>query len=352
MIEALRSAADILMRYPYSCWHYGDSTGFEGLIAASDLLDDPRYASFAHGVVVGWAAADRPLRELDNTAPGYAICRLYEATGDERLLAAARRLSDHLLARRRYRGAFLAFERAPLHAPYDGSVLPAAEAALLEDPGAGVFVDPIHFDAPFLVSLGLLLDDDALVDEGAAQAVALCEILQDSDTGLFAHFVLERTEERYGFAWSRGQGWALLGLVEVLDVLPPDHPRFEPLRLALRALADGLARTQDATGHWHALCGDPATYLESSVALFVAAGIPPAIDKGLVDPAHREMAERAWDAGSAALRNDGTIEDVSAAVWCSTAIGHYGAVPVGFQVPWGQGPLLIAARHRMGGHGG
>jgi hypothetical protein len=55
------------------------------------------------------------------------------------------------------------------------------------------------------------------------------------------------------------------------------------------------------------------------------------------------MARRAWEAGTAALAPDGTLAGVSAAVWCSTALGHYGGVPVGFQVPWGQGPLLLAA---------
>jgi unsaturated rhamnogalacturonyl hydrolase len=341
--HALRAAADILRAYPYSCWHYGDSTGFEGLLAASEVLGDPGYAAFAHGAVVGWAAAERPLRELDNTAPGYAICRLYRQTGDERLLDAGRRLAAYLVTRRRYRGAFLAFERAPLKEPYDGSALTPEEVDLLADPGAGVFVDPLHFDPPFLVALGSIVGDPALVEEGVAQALALCDVLQDDGSGLFAHFALERTGERYGLAWSRGQGWALLGLVEVLEELPVDHPGRDRLLHALGALVAGLERTQDPSGHWRALCQDPSTYLESSVALFVAAGVPRAIDAGLLDEGLRGMARRAWEAGTAALAPDGTLAGVSAAVWCSTALGHYGGVPVGFQVPWGQGPLLPAA---------
>jgi unsaturated rhamnogalacturonyl hydrolase len=41
-------------------------------------------------------------------------------------------------------------------------------------------------------------------------------VLQD-ESGLFWHFWLERTQARYGFAWSRGQGWALLGLLDLHD---------------------------------------------------------------------------------------------------------------------------------------
>ena len=39
---------------------------------------------------------------------------------------------------------------------------------------------------------------------------------------------------------------------------------------------------------------------------------------------------------------------VSAALWASTAPSHYAGAPVGFQVPWGAGPFLVAAREHLG----
>ena len=70
----VRAAAEVLTRQPFAVWHYGDSIGFEGLLAASDLLGDPRFEAFALGVVKGWIPRAKPYRELDNTAPGHAIC--------------------------------------------------------------------------------------------------------------------------------------------------------------------------------------------------------------------------------------------------------------------------------------
>src|SRR4051794_10503466 len=142
----VRAAADRLCSYPFACWHYGDSVGFEGLLAASDVLGDGRYEGYAYGAVKHWIPRARPYRELDNTAPGRAICLLYERTGDRALLEAAQGLAAFLLARPLVEGGvFAPFERAPLREPYGGHALPPDERALLADPGPAIFVDCLHF---------------------------------------------------------------------------------------------------------------------------------------------------------------------------------------------------------------
>ena len=70
-------------------------------------------------------------------------------------------------------------------------------------------------------------------------------------------------------------------------------------------------------------------FLDSAVFMYAAGG-----DHPLRDPC-RKIIDRI---------SDGSIDGVSAAVWACTAIDHYRSVPVGFQVPWGQGPFLLAAR--------
>jgi unsaturated rhamnogalacturonyl hydrolase len=340
-------AAEVLRAYPYEVWHYGDSVGFEGLLAARELLDQPPYEAFVEGVVRAWAARATPYRELDNTAPGRTMCMVLERNGDERLRDALVGLATYLRSRRTYGGAFVSFERAPLRAPYDGSILSHEEQKLLVDPGAGVYVDCLHFDPPFYARLGRLVGDEELVEEGARQALAYVELLQDPGTGLFSHFALETTGETHGFGWSRGQGWALLGLIDMLEDLPDPHPARERLRDSLTRLANALAESQEASGHWPAVIGHPCDE-ETSAALFVAAGFDRALAHGWIDGDLAVVADCAWQAGSSALGPDGKLAGVSAAVWSATRIGHYAAVPTGFQVPWGQGPLLLAARSRLG----
>jgi unsaturated rhamnogalacturonyl hydrolase len=342
----VRAAADRLCRYPFACWHYGDSIGFEGLLAATDALGDGRYEGFVHGAVKSWVPRATPYREIDNTAPGYAMCLLYERTGDDAVLEACLELAGFLTARRTLAGVYVAFERAPLREPYGGTGLPPDEAELLEDPGSGIFVDCLHFDAPFLVKLGVLAGNADLVDAGVAQALALVDVLQQPD-GLFAHFFLERTRRTYGHGWGRGQGWALLGLLDVLEQLPGERPEAQRLRGALGRLAEALVATQEPDGHWPTPISDRTSFHETSTASFAAAGLVRGAALGILDASVLETAERAWRASLASVEPDGSTVGVSAALWASTAPSHYARAPVGFQVPWGAGPFLVAARAHL-----
>jgi unsaturated rhamnogalacturonyl hydrolase len=339
----LSKAADALVAYPFTGWHYGDSVGFEGLLAASELLDDPRYFGFAHSFMRSWAARGDEYRELDNTAPGHAMCTVCERTDDRLLLDAALGLARFLIGRPMVSGVYAAFARAPLIEPYDGSSLGEDERELLAEPGPGVFVDCMHFDPPFFVHLGRLCGDAELVDAGAEQALAAVRLLQEPETGIFSHFYLERTGRCYGYGWSRGQGWALLGLLDVLELLPDGHSCLEPLVKAVGLLARVLAATQDRSGHWPALVDQAGAVLEPSASLFFACGLARVARLGLLEDEMREVAERAFAAGVDAVDEDGIVGQVSRAVWASTALGHYLAVPTGDALPWGQGPLLLAA---------
>ena len=76
----------------------------------------------------------------------------------------------------------------------------------------------------------------------------------------------------------------------------------------------------------------------------MAVGLRRAVDHGGLEPeSNLGAAERAWSATRAALDVNGALTGVSAAVWSSTRDSHYHHVPRGLVVPWGQGPLLLAA---------
>lgn len=340
--ERLASAAGLLTRYPFIVWSYGESIGLEGLLAASELLDEPRYAGIPHGLLKGWAARAEPYREMDNTIAGHALCEVFKRTGDASLVEAGAGVVEFLTARRRIGGVFVAFERSPLAAPYGGAVLPADEAAILREPGAGAFVDCMHFDPPFLVHFGELTGDSGLIDLGIDEALAHIELLQD-DSGLFWHFWLERTEQRYGLGWGRGQGWALLGLLDVLEHVPGGHEARPRLVAAFERLCGALRETQHDDGSWNAVAQDPLSGTEGSTAAFAAAGFARAVRLGLLDASFTDPALRAWSSALAGVDAGGLLTDVSAAVRPSTNQTSYRHVPKGFLVPWGQGPLLVAA---------
>ncbi len=353
----LREVAERLMRHPFQAWFYGDSIGFEGLLAASALLGDPRYADFAHGFLRGWAARDEPRRPDDNTAPGHVLCALAVERDDAALRDAALRLATHLAGRRRIEGVSVTFEdaRRSVREPYGGVALDAAGRRLLEDPGPGIYVDCAHFDPPFLAHLARVTGDEAWARRAIEEALGYGRLLRDEGTGLYHHFWLERTARAYAPGWGRGQGWALLGLLDVLEQLDATGstvPGRDEVAEDATRLAWAMSRWQRPDGHWHAMVGRPGSGDETSTAAFMAAAFHRGVAMGVLpsDP-FLAAAERAWHATWSAVDATGLLTGVSAAVYSSTEPLHYHHVPRGLDVPWGQGPVLVAARARSAERG-
>ena len=324
-------------------WNFGVSVAFEALVEYSELTGDPRWESFAWGYLRAWAASRGEPRELDCTFPGVAALRIAAAHDDRQLLSATAELADFLVSRPKVDGIFRTWRRSPLIQPYGPAQLDAVAAGWQADPPAGSFLDCLHFEPPLFAALGCLLGRDDLVEIALDQAVAFIEALQQQD-GLFDHFVLDGVDGSFGPGWGRGQGWALLGLLDVVDALGlREDPRLARIADATVRLIDAMVRLQRPDGHWDAQVHVPASGDEYSTAGFMAAGFRRAVRLGLVE--HQAVAdsiERATAAVVAGIDDNGVLTNVSAAVMACTEPSHYAHVPRGFNVPWGQGPALLA----------
>lgn len=342
--DLLRTVADTLIDLPYEAWNFGDSIAFEGMVAASRTLRDQRWLDFAHGFIRAWSANATPFRRLDCTAPGLAMIQVYEHTGDPLVLEGALRLAAYLIDRPLIGPLFATWEQSPLQRPYGPGDLPPDEVALLVSAPPGAFIDCLHFDPPFLVAAGRTVGNRAYVDEGIAQARGYVDLLQ-SPSGTFDHFVLEDMTTTYGAGWGRGQGWALLGLLDVIARLdaPEDAAARDELAAAAYRLIKAMMALQRDDGHWYAVVDDPESGDETSTAAFMADGFARATALGLVEGTDvLPAAQRALEAALAATTSQGILTGVSAAVNACTKASHYAHVPRGFVVPWGQGPMAMA----------
>lgn len=346
----LRRVADALVDLQYKTWDFGDSVAFEAMIAASERLGDERWARFAQGYGRAWASRSKPFVRLDCTVPGRALVLLAARYHDRQLLEVLHELADYLLGRPTLDGVFETWERSPLLETYSDVPLTEHERALLADPPAGVFVDCLHFDPPFLVALGRALHDDRYVSIGVEQALGYVRMLQ-TESGLFDHFVLRGEPGSFGPGWGRGQGWAILGLLEVIEDLG-DDPAYAnavgTLRESAARLLEAMVALQRPDGHWYAVVDDDTSGEEFSTAGFMAWAIASARELGVVGASEDGGAwfERAQSAARRAvlesLDADAQLREVSAAVYASTEPEHYAHVPRGYVVPWGQGPALLA----------
>jgi unsaturated rhamnogalacturonyl hydrolase len=344
----LRAVADTLLQLPYETWNFGDSVAFDAMLEVSTTLGDPTYARFAHGWARAWATRALPHRRLDCTAPGHAMVRMSRLYNDSRLLGALVGLADYLLSRPRIRGVFATWERSPLVQPCGPEALDPREAALAAAAPPGVFVDCLHFDPPFFTSLGELTTSEIYLRAGFEQARGYVELLQGA-SGLFDHFILEGEEGTFGPGWGRGQGWALLGLLDVLETaqhLRLDTQSQETVELlsdAASKLIAAMVMLQRDDGHWYAAVNHPHSGDEYSTTAFMACGMSRALRMGVASGSSvLRGAEQARDAVLRSITAEGRLQKVSAAVMACTRASHYQHVPTNFLVPWGQGPAILA----------
>ena len=339
--ELLQRAAPQLIELEYETWNFGDSTGFEAMIRSADTLDSDELRTFAYGWFRSWATHAQPYERLDCTAPGLAMVLAAEREENQSLLDAALGLANYLTSRRKIGSVYETWERSPLMAPYGGEELPEEEQRILGAPPGGFFVDCLHFDPPFFAALARVTGDERWRREALEQAEGYIRALQ-KPSGLFDHFVLDGWGDRtFGPGWGRGQGWALLGLVDVVEQLELDFDH-EVARSAI-SLIDAMLKLQSADGSWPVVITDPQSGEEPSTAAFMATGFFRALKLGLVsggDLTH--SAERALDSVTSQCDDQGLLSGVSRAVMACTRASHYGHVPRGFNVPWGQGPLVLA----------
>ena len=139
-------------------------------------------------------------------------------------------------------------------------------------------------------------------------------------------------------AWSRGLGWAVLGLLDLKQLLDGEGTS-EVADLAAQVM-ERLAATQAPDGHWAAVLDHPpADHETSTAAFYVAAALHPAA-RGLVS-LPSQVLKRAAAACRAALADDGTYTGVTADVLPSWDIKTYEHCPVE-PSSWAQGAAVRA----------
>lgn len=349
-LEAIcRRVAQRLLAYPWKMWFWGDSIGLEGLLDAADITGEREYFAFVHGLMKAWAARANQRGEWEYTAPGLALMRVHEQTGDPALLELARSHAAYLAGFRQSEGGlFIRYENAAFDRAPDIPGQPSQSGAAGRDGGPCAFVDTMHFDAPFFAALFRATREPGYARLAVDTLAAQIEVLFDRDAGLFHHFWIERTRRPNHVFWGRGNGWALLGIVRTLEALPESERNHPPLLSTLRRQAETLARLQDESGHWHTVLDQSSSYLETSIAAFVVDGFSTALRHGWIDASYQTTVQRALPALLRDVQPDGLLRGVSYETFPSTHSAHYCNLPRGAMVPWGQGPLLTAIRsHRQ-----
>jgi len=155
--------------------------------------------------------------------------------------------------------------------------------------------------------LGTVVASLARDPEGMAVAARLITryagLLQQED-GIFHH------APDAPAPWSRGNGFAGLGMAELLTALPTTHPDRPAVLEVFRHQMEGLREYQAPDGMWFQVVDTPGSYREGSLTALAVTAMARGVRLGWLDDSYRRVIERAWLALLAHVELDGELVDV------------------------------------------
>lgn len=206
-----------------------------------------------------------------------------------------------------------------------------------------LWLDDMFMSVPALAQMGVHTGDQKYFDDAVKQVLQFSERMFDVDKGIYFHGWVQAMEDKPRFHWGRANGWALMAKVELLSVLPEDHPGFEAVRKQINAHIKGLARYQSGEGRWHQLLDKTDSYLETSASAIYTYSIARAINRGWVDEkSYGPMVLLAWNSVANQVNDIGQVEGTCVGTGMAFDPAFYYHRPISVYAAHGYGPVILA----------
>lgn len=206
-----------------------------------------------------------------------------------------------------------------------------------------LWLDDMYMSVPAIVQMGKLTGEAKYYNEAARQIKQFASRMFVKEKGLFMHGWVESMEQHPAFFWGRANGWALLTMTEVLDVLPENHPDRNTILEMFRSHVRGIASCQSREGLWHQLLDRNDSYLETSATAIYVYCIARGINNGWIDAsAYGPVAQLGWNAVSSKINQQGQVEGTCVGTGIAFEPAFYYYRPVNIYAAHGYGPVLLA----------
>ncbi len=172
-----------------------------------------------------------------------------------------------------------------------------------------MWMDGLYMAEPFHTKYAItFMEGDAankVLDNMLLQFDLVEKYLRDPETGLYYHGWDESKEQQWadkdtGLSqnfWSRGMGWYGMALVDVLDLLPEDHPGRERILGYLNHYAEAIVKYQDKTGAWYQVLNLPdceGNYLESTGTCMFTYTLAKGVNMGYLPERYMAQAKKGY----------------------------------------------------------
>jgi rhamnogalacturonyl hydrolase YesR len=206
-----------------------------------------------------------------------------------------------------------------------------------------LWLDDLYMSVPALAQMGKLTGDKKYFDDAARQILQFSQRMFNKNKGLWMHGWIQDMNVHPEFYWGRCNGWALLAMSELLDLLPENHPSRAAIMDLYRAHIRGLASYQSGSGFWHQLIDRNDSYFETSATAIFTYCIAHGINKGWIDAgAHGPMAIMGWNAVQTKVNQQGQVEGTCVGTGMAFDPVFYYNRPVNVAAAHGYGPVIMA----------
>jgi unsaturated rhamnogalacturonyl hydrolase len=206
-----------------------------------------------------------------------------------------------------------------------------------------LWLDDLYMSVPCLAQAGKLTGDRRYFDDAARQILQFADRMFVKDKGLYMHAWVKDMQYHPAFHWARANGWAIMAAVELLDVLPEDHPARPRILALYREHAAGLLAAQGHTGRWHQLLDRRESYEETSASAMFVFAIAHGINRGWLDGlAFGPAVSLGWNAVAAKVNAKGQVEGTCVGTGVGFDPMFYMYRPVHVLAAHGYGPVLLA----------
>lgn len=214
---------------------------------------------------------------LSYNFPSYAIC------GNAKARAVFRGFSDDKAQIRQYAEEMMTATRNGM------GIMTSPKKGRSEMP----WIDVATAVTPFLLFAGHILGEQKYFDEAVKQTVMMYDLFLDPANGLLHQaqgfcdgYSCAKISEDH---WSRGNGWGLFPLAELVQFLPKDHPEYNRVVRYFVSLTEALLPYQSKNGMWRQEITVEAyhgldSYEETSGTGLIAYSMGVGICAGILEP--------------------------------------------------------------------
>lgn len=211
-----------------------------------------------------------------------------------------------------------------------------------------LWLDDLYMSVPALARMGKLTGNWDYYDDACRQIIQFSRRMFNKEKGLYMHGWIEGMKPHPEFYWGRCNGWAILAMTELLDVLPESHPLRKEILDQYRLHAEGIVRYQAGSGFWHQLIDRNDSYLETSATAIFTYCIAHGINMGWLDAqAFGPAAVLGWNAVKTKVNDKGQVEGTCVGTGMAFDPAFYYHRPVNVAAAHGYGPVILAGAEML-----